>query len=144
MGQIDFIQAYAPAPIKCDMYMKLPPGIETKHGNSTDYILKLLANLYGQKQAGHVWNQYITNKLCDIGFQQSQIDQCVFYRDAITFSVYMNDGLFFGNNDDMRMLISRQLKKAGLNMEDQGHQADCVRLNIKNLVMERTNLPIAL
>jgi hypothetical protein len=34
------------------MYMELPPGIETKHGNSKDYVLKLLANLYGQKQAG--------------------------------------------------------------------------------------------
>ena len=57
MRQIDLMQAYAQAPIKCDMYMELPPGIKTNSGNSKDYVLKLLANLYGQKQAGCIWNQ---------------------------------------------------------------------------------------
>ena len=54
MRQIDFVQAYTQAPIEHDMYMELPQGIETKHGNSKDYVLKLLANLCGQKQAGHL------------------------------------------------------------------------------------------
>ncbi len=69
MQQIDFVQAYTQAP-ECDMYMELPPDIETKHGNTKDYVLKLLANLYGQKQASRMWNQYMTDKLRDIGFQQ--------------------------------------------------------------------------
>ena len=47
--QIDFVQAYAQASIKCDMYMELPPGIKTKLENSKDYVLKLIANLYAQK-----------------------------------------------------------------------------------------------
>jgi len=68
--QIDFMQAYAQAPIECDMYMELPSGIETKHRNSKDNVLKLLANLYSQKQAGCVWNQYMVDKLREIGFQQ--------------------------------------------------------------------------
>ena len=89
MRQIDFVKAYAQAPIECDMYMELPPGIETKHGNSKDYVVKLLANLYSQKQAGRVWNQYMTDKLRDIGFQQSQVDECVFYRDDVIFIVYV-------------------------------------------------------
>ena len=54
MRQIDFVQVYTQAPIEHDMCMGLPQGIETKHGNSKDYVLKLLANLYGQKQAGHL------------------------------------------------------------------------------------------
>ena len=54
MQQINIVQAYAQAPIECDMYMELPSGIETKHRNSKDYVLKLLANLYGQKQARRV------------------------------------------------------------------------------------------
>ncbi|KAL7475306.1 hypothetical protein ACHAW6_001228 [Cyclotella cf. meneghiniana] len=78
--QIDFVQAYAQAPIECDMYMELPPGIKTKHGISKDYVLKLLANLYTVK-----------NKLVASG---------------ITLS-------------------------AGLNIEDEGHQADYVGVNIK-------------
>ena len=131
MRQIDFIQAYAQAPIECDMYMELPPGIETQHGNSKDYVLKLLANLYGQKQAGRVWNQYMVDKLREIGFQQSLIDECVFYRDDIIFIVYVDDGLFFGNDDDTLSLIIKKLRDSGLNIEDQGHPADYVGVNIK-------------
>jgi hypothetical protein len=56
--QVDFAMAYPQAPIKMDMYMELPTGIHTKHGNSKDHVLKLLANIYGQKQADCMWNSY--------------------------------------------------------------------------------------
>jgi hypothetical protein len=131
MRQIDFMQAYAQAPIECDMYMELPPGIETKHGNSKDYVLKLLANLYGQKQAGRVWNQYMVDKLREVGFQQSLIDECVFYRDDVIFIVYVDDGFFFGSDDDTLTIIIKRLRDSGLNIKDQGHPADYVRVNIK-------------
>ncbi|KAL7474417.1 hypothetical protein ACHAW6_000389, partial [Cyclotella cf. meneghiniana] len=113
------------------MYMELPPCIGTKHGNSKDYVLKLLANLYSQKQAGCIWNEYMTDKLHDIGFKQSQIDECIFYRDDFIFIIYVDDGLFFGNCDDTLTFIIRQLKKAGLNIKDQSHPADYVGVNIK-------------
>jgi hypothetical protein len=54
MRQVDFAQAYPQALIEFDMYMELPLGIETRHGNSKDHVLQLLLNLYGQKQAGRV------------------------------------------------------------------------------------------
>jgi hypothetical protein len=50
--QVNFVMAYPQAPIKMDMYMELPTGIHTKHGNSKDHVFKLLANIYGQKQVG--------------------------------------------------------------------------------------------
>ncbi len=43
--QVDFTMAYSQAPIEVDMYMELPTGIHTKHGNSKDHVLKLLANI---------------------------------------------------------------------------------------------------
>ncbi len=52
LHQVDIVMAYLQAPIKMDMYMELPTGIHTKHGNSKDHVLKLLANIYGKKQAG--------------------------------------------------------------------------------------------
>jgi hypothetical protein len=33
--------AYLQAPIKMDIYMELPQGIQTKHGNYKDHVLKL-------------------------------------------------------------------------------------------------------
>ncbi len=68
MSQIDFFMAFPQAPIEMDMYMELPKGIETKHGNSKDHALKLLQNIYGQKQAGWVWNHHLTSKMLEIGF----------------------------------------------------------------------------
>ena len=52
MWKIDFLQAYAQAPIEYDMYMELPPGIETKHGNSKDYVLKLLRTYTVRSKVG--------------------------------------------------------------------------------------------
>jgi hypothetical protein len=56
-SQVNFVMAYPQAPIKMDIYMKLPQGIQTKHRNSKDHILKLEKNFYGQKQAGRVAKQ---------------------------------------------------------------------------------------
>ena len=77
--------AYMQAPIEMDMYMELPMGIKTKLGNSKSHMLKLLSNLYGQKQAGHLWNQYLVYKLLVIAFTQSLIDECKFYHDNVIF-----------------------------------------------------------
>ena len=75
-----------------DLYMEIPHGIEMTQGNTKD-VLQLLANLYSQKQAGRVWNQYLVSKLESIGFTQSRIDECVFYRDNIFFIVNMDGGI---------------------------------------------------
>ena len=85
LRQVDFIMAYPQAPIEMDIYMELPQGIETAEGSSKDHVLKLLKNIYGQKQAGRVWNEYLVDRLNSIGFQQSLIDDCVFYRGDIIF-----------------------------------------------------------
>jgi hypothetical protein len=91
--------AYLQAPIKMDMYMELPTGIHTKHGNSKDHVLKLLANIYGKKQAGCMWNSYLVTKLQEINFKQSLIDNRIFYWDDIIFIVNINDGIFLGSLD---------------------------------------------
>ena len=71
LHQVDFIMAYPQAPIEMDIYMELPQGIESAAGKSKDHVLKLLKNIYGQKQAGHVWNEYLIDRLNSIGFKQS-------------------------------------------------------------------------
>jgi hypothetical protein len=58
--------AYPQAPSEMDIYMELPQGIQTKHGNSKDHILKLEKNIYGQKQAGRMWNSFLVDKLTSI------------------------------------------------------------------------------
>jgi hypothetical protein len=116
-----------------DMYMELPTGIHTKHRNSKDHILKLLANIYGQKQAGHMWNSYLVIKLREINFKQSFIDNCVFYRDDVIFIVYVDNGIFLGPSDQQRHDIINELRNLKLSIEDQGRLADYVGFSIKKL-----------
>jgi hypothetical protein len=71
----------------------------TPHGNSKDHALKLEKNIYGQKQAGRVWNSFLVDKLMSIGFTSSLIDDCVFFHNDIIFMVYVDDGIFLGNDD---------------------------------------------
>ncbi len=115
------------------MYMELPTGIHTKHGNSKDHILKLLANINGQKQASNVWNDYLVTKLGEINFKQSLIDDCIFYYDDVIFIIYIDDGIFLGSSDKQLCGIINKLQNLKLSIEDQGHPADYVGVNIKKL-----------
>ncbi len=99
LSQVGFVMAYPQAPIKMDIYMELPQGIHTAHGNSKDHVLKLEKNIYSQKQASHVCNSFLADKLLSIGFTPFLIDNCVFFWDDIIFMVYVDDGIFLGNND---------------------------------------------
>jgi hypothetical protein len=115
-----------------DMYMELPTGIHTKHGNSKDHVLKLLANIYGQKQAGRVWNSYLITKPREINFKQSLIEDCIFYRDNFIFIVYVEDGIFLGPLDQQLRDIINELRNLKLSIEDQCYPADYVGVSIRN------------
>jgi hypothetical protein len=97
--QVDFVMAYPQAQIKMDIYMELPQGIQTAHRNSKDHVLMLEKNIYGQKHAIHVWKSFLVDKLKSIGFTPSLIDDCVFFCNDIIFMVYVDNGIFLGNDD---------------------------------------------
>ena len=131
--QVNFVMAYPKGPIKMDIYMELLQGIQTAHGNSKDHVLKLKKNIYGQKQAGRIWNLFLVDKLLSIGFTPSLIDDCIFFRVDIIFMVYVDVGIFLGNNDSKLQDTIKEIQDLGLNIEDQGHPADYVSVNIKKL-----------
>ncbi|KAL7478187.1 hypothetical protein ACHAW6_003962 [Cyclotella cf. meneghiniana] len=120
--------------------MELSKGIETCHGNSKDHVLILLSNLYSQKQAGHVWNSFIVEKPLSLGFQQSLIDECVFYCDDVLLNVYVDDGIFLGPNDCKLTNVIKEMKNTGLDIKDQGQPADYVGITITNKAMDTTSL----
>ncbi len=99
LWQVDFVVAYPKAPIKIDIYMESPQGIQIKHGNSKDHVLKLKKNIYSQKQAGHVWNSFLMETLMCIWFTMSLMDDYVFFCNDIIFMVYVDDGIFLGGKD---------------------------------------------
>jgi Reverse transcriptase (RNA-dependent DNA polymerase) len=71
--QVDFVLAFPQADIECEMFMEIPAGFNV-NGSRKDHCLRLKKNLYGQRQAGRVWNQYLDDGLIARGFVQSKVD----------------------------------------------------------------------
>jgi hypothetical protein len=124
---------YPQAPIKMDIYMELPQEIQIKHGNSKDHVLKLEKIIYGQKQAGCMWNSFLVDKVRSIGFTTSLIDDCIFFCDDIRFMVYVDNCIFLGSDDLQLQEVIKEIQDPSLNIEDQGHPANYVGVNIKKL-----------
>jgi Reverse transcriptase (RNA-dependent DNA polymerase) len=75
--------------------MDIPSQFEYQ-GSCKDHCLLLKKNLYGQKQAGQVWNQYLHDGLLARGFRQSVVDMCLYYWKDVALHIYTNDGIHIG------------------------------------------------
>ena len=70
--QIDFVLAYPQADIPYDNYMHLPHGIKSSVGKKGSHVLKLKKNIYGGRNSGRVWYDYLKEGLENIGFEKSR------------------------------------------------------------------------
>jgi hypothetical protein len=106
--QIDFVLAFPQAEVECDLFMQLPRGLVFPGFHRSTHCLKLKKNLYGQKQAGRVWNHHLVNGLVNkLKFQQSTVDECVFYRGTTILLIYVDDGILCGPSaKDIQTIIA--------------------------------------
>jgi hypothetical protein len=128
--QIDFVLAYPQADVECDLYMKIPKGFEIQGGTRATHVLKLIKNLYGQKQAGRVWNKHLHAKLLELGWVQSQADECLYYKGSVLFVVYVDDGILVSPSE---MELSKELEilKNKFKISVEGSLSDYVGVNIE-------------
>jgi hypothetical protein len=134
--QIDFVQAYTQAdPEIPNMYMELPKGFVVDNDDSTNkrYVLRLKKNLYGQKQAGRVWNQHLVNKLLSIGFIQTEADECVFIRHQVLFVLYTDDSILTAETDNELDEAIQVMKEAGLEITVEGGISDFLGVRIQRM-----------
>ncbi|KAI2496051.1 hypothetical protein MHU86_18472 [Fragilaria crotonensis] len=132
--QIDFVQAFAQAPVERTLYMKIPSGVELEDDSDPRaYVLMIHRNIYGQKQAGRVWNKFLVDKLInDLGFKQSKVDECVFYRGKTLYVLYTDDSLLAGpDKDEIDRVIEDLKNKARLAITVEGDLADFLGVNIE-------------
>jgi hypothetical protein len=133
--QLDFVLAFPQADIERELYMKLPAGFTVEGKRITEeekkeYVLKLLKNLYGQKQAGRVWYQHLRRNLIKIGFTPSEFDECVFYYGKTIFIVYTDDTILLGPDKKEIEEIYKKLD-ATFKIEDQGNLSDYLGIKIE-------------
>jgi hypothetical protein len=131
--QCDFVLAYPRAPIEFDLYMELPKGIQLSSGNSKTLILRLIKNLYGQKQVGRVWSQHLAKGLRKAGAVASRVDECVFYKGKTIFIVYVDDGIFFGPDLKEIEQAMKHLDVQGFILDIMGDVKEYLGVNFERL-----------
>jgi hypothetical protein len=65
--QIDFVLAFPQADVVYDLFMELPREIIFERVDRSTHRVKHIKNLYGQKQAGRIWKDYLVKGLEDWG-----------------------------------------------------------------------------
>ena len=110
--------------------MKIPKGVKLAGKESEDYVLKLHKNTYGQKNAGRVWNEYLVKKLKQIGFKQSKIDECVFYRGTVMYVLYTDDSILAGPDPKEIKKVIKLMKQVKLDVTEEGTLEDFLGVNI--------------
>ena len=131
--QLDYVQAFPQAPVETDLYMKIPKGVDLEGVNNDEYVLKITKNVYGQKQAARVFNKYLCQKLLRIGFKQSIVDECVYYRGNVMYALYTDDSILAG--PDLKELdqVIADMKRVKLDITVEGDLSDFLGVNIDRL-----------
>ena len=129
--QIDYVQAFPQADAETDnLFMKIPRGYEIPGAPKDEYVLQIIKNIYGQKQAGRVWYKYLTAKLQSIGFIVSTIDPCLFYRQNCIYILYVDDSILAGPTDTELDEVIHDIKQVGLQITVEGDIGDFLGVNI--------------
>ena len=95
---VDFILAYPQAEVKTDIYMSPPrvpkdfiiPDLPNERDRKHN-VYKLLRNLYGLKDAGRTWNQFIHAGLIKRGWTQCRADECLYIKNGMILTLYVDD-----------------------------------------------------
>jgi hypothetical protein len=67
-------------------------------------VLQIHRNIYGQKQAGRVWNKYLVDKLVNkLKCRQSRIDECAFNRGK---TIYLLQESILGGKRNYELRLS--------------------------------------
>ena len=131
--QIDYILAFPQAPVEKEIYMKVPKGFQVMGKDQDEYVLKLNKNVYGQKQAGGVWNKYLEKKLIEeVGFTKSKFDECIFYKNETICALYTDDSILVGPDKDEIEQIIGDIQRVNLYITQKGDIQEFLGVNIKS------------
>jgi hypothetical protein len=110
--------------------MEIPHRFEFD-GSRQMHCLQLKKNLYGQKQAGRVWNKHLHKGLVKLSFKQSNIDACVYYCNLTILLCYVDDMILIDPDDKEIDKVIQQLKDLQFNVTDEGQIEDYLGIRIQ-------------
>jgi hypothetical protein len=129
--QYDFVLAYPHADVEVPLYMDIPRGFKVPgKGRNKDYCLRVKKNLYGQKQAGRIWNLFVDKGLKAAGFEPSDIDPCLYFRGSTILMIYVDDCLVIDPKEDNIKKAFEDIKSQGFDMTDEGNLKDYLGVDV--------------
>jgi hypothetical protein len=79
-----------------------------------------------------MWNKYITPCLLKVGFVQSEVDECVFYRGDLRAMVHVDDGIFFCSTMSAIDQSILELRVASYDIEDMSDVNDYLGIHYES------------
>jgi hypothetical protein len=105
---IDVSTAFLYAFLDVPIYMKAPPGYPCREG----YCLKVVRSLYGCRSAPRDWYKVLRDFILSMGFLQSILDPCLFYRGCggslFFIFIYVDDILLFCADEVILLNVKKQ------------------------------------
>ena len=129
---LDYIIVLPHAPVEKELYMKIPKGFESyTKGDTTEHVLKLHKNVYGQNQVDRVWYQYLEKNLMkNLGFKHSTVEECVFFRGRTIYTLYTDYSILAVTYQEEIYQIVEDLKRSKLILTVGGDLKDFLGVNI--------------
>jgi hypothetical protein len=128
--QVDFVLAPPQADIETELFMEIPHGFEFENSRKT-HCLPLIKNFYGQKQAGHVWNKHLHKGLVKMGFIQSKINECIYYRASTISLCYVDDSILIDPDPNVINRVIEEFPEHKYTVTDEGKIGDYLGVKIK-------------
>jgi len=137
MDQVDVITAYLNSPLDITVYMRQPPYFET--ANKSTHVCKLIKSLYGLKQSGRNWNNFLHDCLLKMGCNHCKdSDPCVYVKGDLIIGVYVDDMIIIGTRESIDE-CKRELT-ARLQIKDMGSVSVILSHRIKRLNREQVSV----
>ena len=126
---IDFTLDFPQADIKVPIYLHTRQGIDFGNdGHNT--VLMLKNNLYGLHDTGRTWSGHLSEGLIELGFHQTETDQCVFIKYDAIILVYVDDCIILSKNKQIITIILKLLRKR-YTMTDEREMEDCLGIQLE-------------
>lgn len=114
LHQLDIKNAFLNGELEEEVYMKIPPGLESP--SNSNMVCRLRKSLYGLKQSPRAWFDRLTKVVKQDGFVQCQADHTMFVKHSVDgkialFIVYVDDIVITGDDYDQINHLKNLLAK---------------------------------
>jgi Reverse transcriptase (RNA-dependent DNA polymerase) len=129
--QIDFCNAFIQSPLPEPIYLEMTQGFE-----QVGKVLKVTQSLYGDRCAPKLWFEYLCDHLLSLGFHQSTIDHCLFYKPRIIFIVYVDDGIFVSKDIKLIDQTIQQLHELKFDLDKEDNYSGYLGISLIPAVLK--------